>query len=152
MDEDPALYKKLSEMVQEAIASFREERIDEMEYFNRVRDLEEQLEDGVSAGMPRRLEGRPAARAYYGIIDGRVGDDGTENELPDLSQEQLANAGIRIEEIIDKHKVVDWTRNPDVEKRMRNEVEDYLYFELGFPLDSIQEVLDRVIQVARSRD
>jgi type I restriction enzyme R subunit len=152
MDEDPALYKKLSEMVQEAIASFREERIDEMEYFNRVRDLEEQLEDGVSAGMPRRLEGRPAARAYYGIVDEKVSNDSTENELPDLSQEQLANAGIRIEEIIDKHKVVDWTRNPDVEKRMRNEVEDYLYFELGFPLDSIQEVLDRVIQVARSRD
>jgi hypothetical protein len=35
---------------------------------------------------------------------------------------------------------------------MRNEVEDYLYFELDFPLDAIPEVLDYVIQVARSRD
>lgn len=72
--------------------------------------------------------------------------------MPDLTQEELADAGIRIEEIIDDLKVVDWKQKPDVEKKMRNEVEDYLYFELDFPLDAIPKVLDRVIQVARSRD
>jgi type I restriction enzyme R subunit len=151
MDEDPALYKSLSEMVKEAIDAFRDERIDEAEYLQRVQDLEQQLEDGVSAGMPSRLQGRPAARAYYGVLDERVEED-SGPDLPDLSREALADAGIDIEEIIDDLKVVDWKQNPDIEKKMRNEVEDYLYFELDFPLDAIPEVLDYVIQIARSRD
>ena len=152
MDKDPALFKKLSEMVQEAIEAFRDERIDEIEYLQRAKALEEQLEDGVTSGMPRRLQGRPAARAYYGIVEERVNDNETDADLPDLPQEELADAGIRIEEIIDDLKVVDWKQNPDVEKKMRNEVEDYLYFELDFSLDAIQEILDRVVQVARSRE
>lgn len=152
MDEDPALYKKLSEMVQEAIAAFRDERIDEIEYLQRAKALKEQLEDGVSSGMPRRLQGRPAARAYYGLVKEQVHDEDAEGDMPDLTQEELADAGIRIEEIVDDLKVVDWKQKPDVEKKMRNEVEDFLYLDLGFPLDAVQEVLDRVIQVARSRD
>lgn len=64
----------------------------------------------------------------------------------------MAEAGIALEEIIDDLKVVDWKQNPDVEKKMRNEVEDYLYFELDLPLDAIPEILDYVIQIARSRD
>lgn len=152
MDEDPALHKKLSEMVQEAIEAFRDERIDEIEYLQRAKALEEQLEDGVTSGMPRRLQGRPAARAYYGIVEERVNDNETDADLPDLPQEELADAGIRIEEIISDLKVVDWKQNPDIEKKMRNEVEDYLYFELDFSLDAIQEILDRVVQVARSRE
>ena len=151
MDEDPALYKSLSEMVKEAIDAFRDERIDEAEYLQKVQDLEQQLEDGVSAGMPSRLQGRPAARAYYGVLDEMVEEDAGP-DLSERSQDELADAGIDIEEIIDDLKVVDWKQNPDVEKKMRNEVEDYLYFELNFPLDAIPEVLDYVIQIARSRD
>ena len=151
MDEDPALYKSLSEMVKEAIDAFREERIDEAEYLRRAQELEQQLEDGVSSGMPSRLQGRPAARAYYGLLDELVSDE-SGSDLPDLSQEALAEAGLKIEEIIDDLKVVDWKQNPDIEKKMRNEVEDYLYFELDMPLEAIPAILDRVIQVARSRE
>jgi type I restriction enzyme R subunit len=152
MDEDPALFKKLSEMVREAIEAFRQERIDEKEYLQRVQDLERQAEEGISDAMPTRLQGRPAARAYYGIVEQAVSDDEADSERPDLFREEMADAGIRIEELIDDLKVVDWKQNPDIEKEMRNEVEDYLYFELDFPLDAIPEVLDYVIQVARSRD
>jgi type I restriction enzyme R subunit len=157
MDEDPALYKKLSEMVREAIEAFRQERIDEAEYLSRVEDLEQQAEQGAANSMPTRLQGRPAARAYYGVIRERVtenrdlAENGAAADGSDLDREELAEAGIEIEEIIKELKVVDWKRNPDVEKKMRNEIEDYLYFELGFSLHAIEPILDDVIRIARSR-
>ena len=153
MDEDPALYKKLSEMVQEAIEAFRQERIDEAEYLSRVQDLDRQAREGTTDDMPVRLQGRPAARAYYGILYEEVMEnEGNADDHPDCAMDDIADAGIAIEGIIDDLKVVDWTRNPDVEKTMRNKVEDYLYFELGLSLDTIQKILDLVIQVARSRE
>lgn len=154
MDEDPALYKKLSEMVREAIEAFRQERIDEAEYLSRVEELDRQAREGAAESMPARLQGRPAARAYYGIIRERIAGNGEvdADDLPNLDTEELAKAGIEIEEIVDDLKVVDWKRNPDVEKKMRNEIEDYLYFELNFPLPAIEPVLDDVIRIARSRD
>jgi type I restriction enzyme R subunit len=144
-------------MVREAIEAFRQERIDEAEYLSRVEDLEQQAEQGAANSMPTRLQGRPAARAYYGVIRERVtenrdlAENGAAADGSDLDREELAEAGIEIEEIIKELKVVDWKRNPDVEKKMRNEIEDYLYFELGFSLHAIEPILDDVIRIARSR-
>ena len=38
-----------------------------------------------------------------------------------------AEAGLRIERIINAHRIVNWTTNSDVQNRMRNEIEDYLH-------------------------
>ena len=68
----------------------------------------------------------------------------------------LTDAGIEIAEMIDALRIVDWRENRDVEKQMRNEVEDFLLrlrkeHGLTLDFDTIDRVLDDVIRIARSR-
>lgn len=49
-------------------------------------------------------------------------------DVPSLAggrDEPLAGQGLRIDEIIEDSRVVDWTRNPDVQNRMKQRIEDY---------------------------
>jgi type I restriction enzyme R subunit len=152
MDEDPAFYKRFSTLIEETIEAFHEKRLMEAdEYLDQVRDIRERMRRGGD-GVPAAVSHRPEAKAYYGTVREVLGE--REEDLP-LSDDQLAEAGIHIDEIIKDLKIVDWRKNPDVEKDMRNEVEDYLLemseatgAELSF--DEIDLILDQAIQIARS--
>ncbi len=156
MDEDPALYKKFSELIQEAIDDFHRKRIEELEYLNRVNKVYDDFTGNRFEGMPEILTNKPEARAYYGVMQD-VFAKNVDEKIPDSLNEQLAEAGIRILEIIENLKIVDWKTNPDVEKNMRNEIEDYLLLELtsatGVELDfdAIDLILDQAIKIAKTR-
>jgi type I restriction enzyme R subunit len=62
-----------------------------------------------------------------------------------------------LEEIIEGRKVRDWVGNDDVENRIRDDMEDYLYDlqgKAGIPLTGtdMDEIMDAVIAVARNRE
>ena len=161
MDEDPVLFKKLSELIEEAIEAFRRQRLSELEYLRRVEEIEAQVESGVVRGIPQILHSRPEARAYYGVLTEVLGAsyeaaDG-EPAADHLNSDRLAQAGLDIDGLIEKHKKVDWERDPDVENRMRSSLEDYLLFESGL-IDAeapgwqhaVDRILDEAIRIARS--
>lgn len=161
MDEDPVLFKKLSELIEEAIEAFRRQRLSELEYLRRVEEIEAQVESGVVRGIPQILHSRPEARAYYGVLTEVLGAsyeaaDG-EPAADHLNSDRLAQAGLDIDGLIEMHKKVDWERDPDVENRMRSSLEDYLLFESGL-IDAeapgwqhaVDRILDEAIRIARS--
>jgi len=161
LDEDPVLFKKLSELIEEAIEAFRQQRLSELEYLRRVEEIEAQVESGVVRGIPQILHSRPEARAYYGVLTEVLGAsygaaDG-EPAAGHLGSDRLAEAGLDIDRLIEKHKKVDWERDPDVENRMRSSLEDYLLFESGL-IDAeapgwqhaADRILDEAIRIARS--
>lgn len=180
MDEDPVLFKKLSELIEEAIRAFRQQRLSELEYLRKVQEIEAEVEGGAVRGVPRVLHGRPEARAYYGVLsevlgappDGSAdgvgvvhdhapyGDREGVDAAPSTgrnSPDRLAEAGLEIDRVIEAHKKVDWERDPDVEKRMRSDLEDYLLFESGLVdaeapgwQHAVDRVLDEALRIARS--
>ncbi|RME01366.1 MAG: DUF3387 domain-containing protein, partial [Calditrichaeota bacterium] len=155
MDEDPALYKKFSELIQQAIDDFHRKRIEELEYLNRVNKIYDDFTGNRFEGMPEILTNKPEARAYYGVLHEVLEKKLNEAGLETV-REQIAAAGIRIQEIIENLKIVDWKTNPDVEKAMRNEIEDYLLelasaIEIELDFDSIDLILDQAIKVAKTR-
>jgi type I restriction enzyme R subunit len=155
LDEDPVFYRKFSEMLQIAIDDFRQKRIDELQYLNKVTDIYDQVASGAFQGVPESLINRPEARAFYGVIsntmEGKI--DGRESGG---WRERMTQAGIDIAELVESRKIVDWRNNIDVERAMRSAIEDYLLdmrreLELELPLDEIDLILDQAIHVARSR-
>lgn len=155
MDEDPALYKKFSQMIQEAIEAFRHKRLTEMEYLNKVNSIYDDFIENKFEGIPDSLSNKPEARAYFGVMVERIEEKN--GEISDELRDRLARAGMDIERIIEGLKIVDWKRNLDVEKQMRNEIEDYLIAlseEIGIELtfDEIDVILDKSIKIAKSRD
>jgi type I restriction enzyme R subunit len=66
-----------------------------------------------------------------------------------------AAAALRIDDIIREHKIVNWTKNSDVQNQMQTAVEDYLHelegagVDLSF--DEIDLVLEKCLDIARRR-
>ncbi len=151
MDEDPALYRKFSEMVRETIRAFREHLLGEMEYLKRIRELRDQVVR-PGADVPPRLAGNDVALAYYRIVRERLDalcPSRCDPELPVQIAEMLERA-------IGSEVVVDWRHKPDVLNRMRANIDDG-FFELSqqgkiaLEWSAIDEIAGEALRVARSR-
>ncbi len=158
MEEDPVFYKKFSELINEAINDFQEKRNTEAQYLEHILSIHSKFAKGNADGTPPMLNGRPEARAFFGILK--------ENLFPDVQREsgdnesdsnnnKLAEAGIELSGIISKLVIRDWKRNEDVQKQMKNEMEDYLIsrrneFGIEISYEQIDAILDEVLKVAKN--
>lgn len=150
MDEDPAFYKKFSEMLQEVIDAFRSERLAEAEYLKQARNIEQAVLNRTDTGLPPNLKTHDMARRYYGVIYEILKPHETaSSRLSDAA----ANASLKIDEIISRLYIRDWTTNRDQQNRMRTEIEDYLFevkeakaIDLSF--DEMDSIMDRSLDIA----
>ncbi|MDR9374798.1 MAG: HsdR family type I site-specific deoxyribonuclease, partial [Schleiferiaceae bacterium] len=125
MEKDEAFYKKFSELIEDTIKAFRDGRIDEKAYLDKVLGLRDDLEAGHQEGIPEAVQGSPQARAFYGALV-EVIRHSHEAEAVTKVQSSLAQAGLDISQIVDKLVIRDWKKNLDVQREMENEIEDYL--------------------------
>lgn len=154
MEKDEAFYKKFSELIEETIQAFREDRISEQEYLDRVLKTRSDLQSGHQEGLPKILEDKSEARAFFGALT-QVLNQSHEKEETGNSKEQLALAGIQIASIVEKLTIRDWKRNMDIQNKMENEIEDYLIDHrktLGVEItfDEIDEILSKCLKVAKN--
>lgn len=152
MDEDPVFYKKFSELIDEAIKTFQEKRMNEAQYLANVISIRNNFAHGKVDGTPPILNGKPEARAFYNIVKENL-FKGTSDSLE--INTKLAETGIDLSQIVSKLLIRDWQRNEDVQKQMKNEMEDYLLskkekFGIGISYEQIDTILDEVLKVAKN--
>jgi type I restriction enzyme R subunit len=153
MEEDPALYKRLSEMIDEAIAEHRAKRLSDVDYLERVRGTLDELRGKSSSDLPDVLARRDEAKAYYGVIKEPLAAYVISGFTPESF---AAETALKLENIISEHKIRDWTKNQDVKNLIMNEVEDYLYslkgrYDLAMDLDLIERITNQVLAIAERR-
>jgi type I restriction enzyme R subunit len=156
MEQDPAAYRRFSQLIDDAIAEYRAGRLSERDYLNRMQDALAQIQQGRSSDVPAQLNRYQHARAYYGIIREAASTYRADSQAA-TSSDLLADAAIAIEQMIETHKIRDWTRNHDVHKAMMNALEDMLYeraAQLGLHLTGTEmdTLLEQLIEVARQRE
>ncbi|GBE37829.1 type-1 restriction enzyme R protein [bacterium BMS3Bbin08] len=153
MLEDPAFYKKFSELLKEVIKAFHEERIKDAEYLRRAEEIMEAVASRTGDNIPESLKNNAIAKAYFGSI----------REVLESHKDDGANivsaateASLEIDNIIRENRIVNWTTNTDVQNQMRNKIEDYIFelqskygFELTF--DEIDSILDQCLDIAKVR-
>ena len=102
--------------------------------------------------VPESLNHNEVAKAYYGSIREILEPYGGGSDI----KSQSAEAGLAIDRIIENRRIVNWGDNADVQNRIRQDIEDYL-FELktrtGIPLtlDDIDKILDECVGIAKAR-
>jgi type I restriction enzyme R subunit len=114
------------------------------------------------------LEGKDLAQAFYGVVCERVAvSDGwmvsdtsgtydhAEPRQPDLMRLR-AEMSLRLEEIIREEAIVRWRDNPDVQNRMRNAMDDYLFQlrqerSLSLTMDQMDSIIEACLSIARNR-
>jgi len=153
MQEDPAFYRRFSDMLEDAIRAFREQRLSDAEYLRQVSEISESVRTRTGDELPEQLRGRQVAQAFYGVareIFSRYAGNGVD------PQAIGAEAGAGIDDIIQKRRIVNWTNNIDVQNQMKTDIEDYL-FELkeehGFDLtfEDIDSIMEQCLEIARLR-
>jgi len=152
MEKDEAFYKKFSEMIEDTINAFQEGRTDEKEYLEKVLQTRDDFEAGYHEGIPESIKDQPEARAFFGALADVLK---TAHELDSTTSEQLAQAGIRISAIVSALTIRDWKGNLDVQRKMENDIEDFLMEhrkDLGIEVtfDEIDAILAKCLKVAKN--
>ena len=154
MDEDPTLYRRFSELLEETIRAYREKRLSEREYLQNVVELASKVakkDRGVD--VPAPIRGNDDAKAFFGILDGRLcAKDGTR-----VDGDEAASVALELIEIIKGHLIVDIWSNEVAQNNLRNSIDDYFFDvvrdEKG--VDLSVEVLDdlelKIMDLARAR-
>jgi type I restriction enzyme R subunit len=158
MDEDPAMYRKFSELIEETIRKFLDDRISEKEYLERVKEINRGVKEGIWDGVPNVLKERPVARSYYNTIKDSL-EGYFETIYMPIDEEKrevlYSKAGIELDEIMDGLTIVDWETNPDVKNDMFIAIEDYMIdlfrkLDLKRDFDVIERIAETIIKSKQS--
>lgn len=155
MEEDPAFYRKFSQMIEETIEQYKQGRLSELEYLNEVEAARESLVEGRDSSLPIQLHDAQDAAAYYGLLLEPLSvhsHDGAE-----LIRASVADLAVECELAINQLKVRDWTSSLDVVNQMKTALEDCLYeFDTthGLKLTSgeLDTLIESIVETARNRD
>ncbi len=154
MDEDPAFYKKFSEMLKDAISDYELHRISEIQYLERVKDIMEKVLARTDSDIPVRLENRDVAKAFYGITL-----DELEHKIKDSKVRQAVSTEIALsaDDIIRDLKIVDWQTKVDIPKKMIFKIGDYLIdevrdkYDLNLSFKEIDSIAEQIVDIAKIR-
>lgn len=158
MEEDPAFYKKFSQLLSELIADYEAKRLSETEYLKRTTEIMNQVLNRTDANIPASLQQRDVARAFYGLIiewiKQKLGDAETLSAIAE-------SAALQIEQIIQKlvfdgnKPKVDWQSKTNITGKLFIELGDYFIDELNdrynleFSFDEMDQFTEQVLNVAK---
>ncbi len=152
MEEDPAFYKKFSEMLKDVISDYYNKRIQEKEYLKKVIEIMNSILNRTGDNIPEILNGRDVARAYFGILKESLYRFKNEKNWEKL----ISSLALNVDDLIEKKRIVRWIYNQDVQNKMKNGIEDLLFklkeeqnWEIS--LNSIDDILEKCINVAKIR-
>lgn len=159
-DENPAYYKKFSERIEETLQAYKDKRISERDYFNRMNKMKKDYREGYSGiEYPENIKYKPNAQAFYGVTADIIKESSnyhTGNTSGNISQEQVAELSILIENIVEKYTKIDWHDNTDVHNRIEQEIEDLLFdfaesYKIELDFGQIDKMLKEITSVAVRR-
>ncbi len=154
MEEDPAFYKKFSELLKETIKEYEEGRITELEYLNKAREIQEQVLSRTDSDIPEILNFRDVARAFYGIVAEELKAKTKSTHELSLWSSEIA---IAADDIILPLIEVDWQNKVDITRKMIHHIGDYLIdelrdkYQISLSFEEIDRMAEQIVDVAKIR-
>jgi type I restriction enzyme R subunit len=151
MNENPSYYKKFSERINEVLQMYKEARISEAEYLDRMREILTDYRSGKSnIEYPQAISEDEHSQAFYGSVKESFAS------YDAISDDRIAGLAVEIKKIIESHIKVDWKDNVEIHKRITQEIDDLLYYfseangcELDF--DLIDPMIENIKTIALRR-
>lgn len=160
MDEDPAFYKKFSQMLKDAINSYEQKRIDEAQFLHKVQEIMERVLSHTDSDLPECLKDRDVAKAFYGLTFEALSEKLTDD---DVKRAIAGEAALLIDDIITRNvldrdtPIVDWQYKTNLTGNLVIEIGDYLIdevkdkYQINLAFTEIDELASKCIDVAKIR-
>ena len=160
MDEDPAFYKKFSQMLKDAITDYEEHRINEVQYLNKVKEIMNNILTRTDSDIPEVLNKKEAAKAYYGLCF-----ESLSQKIPDpiVVREIATQSALNIDQLIKKAIVendkfiIDWQIKSNITGKLLIEIGDYFIdevrdkYNIEIPFNELDIIAGNCIDVAKVR-
>lgn len=160
MEEDPAFYKKFSQMLKEAIDEYETNRINEAQYLKKVKDIMDAVLSHTDSDIPEALKDKDVAKAFYGLCLGSLSE---KIQAPVIKKEIATQAALNIDEMIKKAVLdngkpfIDWQYKTNITGRLQIDIGDYLIdevrdkYHIDLSFGEMDEIANRCIEVAKLR-
>jgi type I restriction enzyme, R subunit len=147
-DQDPAFYRHFSEKITRLIAELRSAKEEDVRaLLGEVRNVQSHVTAYEDNDIPKPLKARKPLHPFFRNLSSRLASH-------PLNMEQLCTIVETIYGVIEKNKIVDWDTNVEVERRVRIEIEDYLFdtvktvYGVPLTLDEIDALLSIIWDLA----
>lgn len=160
MDEDPAFYKKFSQMLKETIADYEANRISEAQYLRRVQEIMNNVLAHTDTDIPEQFLERNVAKAFYGLTVEALSDKIQDNVI---RKEVSTQTALHIDDLI-QHLVLDngkpiieWQFKTNITGKLLIEIGDYLIdevrdkYHIDLSFEEMDKIADDCIEVAKIR-
>lgn len=160
MDEDPAFYKKFSQMLKETIADYEAKRISEAQYLNRVQDIMNNVLAHTDNDIPTQLNDRDVAKAFYGLTVEALSEKIQDNIVRrEVATETALQIDVMIQHtVLDNGKaIIDWQNKSNITGKLFIEIGDYLIdevrdkYSLDLSFKDMDKIAEDCIEVAKIR-
>ena len=154
MEEDPAFYRRFSELLDLTIRAYRERRLSERDYLANVHDLAGRIaRKDHEATVPEAIRNNEDGQAFFGILDGALARvDGTP-----IDPGETAGIALALIDIVRSHHIVDVWSNDTAQNNLRNAIDDYFFDVLrgdkgiALSVESMDDLEGKIMKLARAR-
>ena len=159
MNDDPVFYKRLSELIKQAIMDFHNQRISEADYLAKAKDYENTFFTGKRDNVPAALKDNETAIAYYNLTSEEFKKSlSLKSNKIDITVEIALGIDTVIKNNLFENgkQVIDWIKNEDIKGKITIEVDDLLFdikskFDIDFGFDHMDVLISDSIKVAESK-
>lgn len=160
MDEDPAFYKKFSQLLKETIADYEAKRITEAQYLSKVQDIMDNVLTRTDNEVPEALQEKEEAKAFYGISKELLSEK-IQDEI--VLKEVSVQTALNIDELIRKSvldhgkPVIDWQNKSNITGKLLIEIGDHLIdevrdkYNINLSFGEMDKLAEDCIEVAKLR-
>lgn len=147
--EDPAYYKKFSARIEETIYEYRNRRITDSEYLQKMQDIKEDFRKGNSGiSYPTNIT-TENSRAFYGVIYDKLIPRMKEN----ANIEEVGEIALTIQREIESKIKRDWHYNTDIHNEIAQAIDDTIFMyatrkNINLNLEELDKLIEEIINIA----
>ncbi len=147
--EDPAYYKKFSTRIEETIEEYRNRRITDSEYLQKMQDIKEDFRKGNSGiSYPTNIT-TENSRAFYGVIYDKLIPRMKEN----ANIEEIGEIALTIQREIESKIKRDWHYNTDIHNEIAQAIDDTIFMyvtrkSINLDLEELDKLIEEIINIA----
>lgn len=146
---DPAYYKKFSTRIEETIEEYRNRRITDSEYLQKMQDIKEDFRKGNSGiSYPTNIT-TENSRAFYGVIYDKLIPRMKEN----ANIEEIGEIALTIQREIESKIKRDWHYNTDIHNEIAQAIDDTIFMyatrkNINLDLEELDKLIEEIINIA----
>lgn len=149
LESDPEFYDKFSKKISEILEKMRQGKLADIETLKQMKLIRDDVLNKKDVDLPERISNQKGSDVFYRNLRSQF-------EPLNINEDVYISIILDIFLIIKSEAIVDWYKNIDVKRKMRNSIDDYLYDvvkgQKGIDIsnDQIKVVIEGVMQLAEN--